>query len=109
MECPLIPKKIIEWAQEVCTSPYPFHPQNQTYEQAIKHFENMFSLTNCRPQKKQVKLHGDNKELEVVTFNIPAMLESLFEDSTINCYENLVVNPIIDLENMCHQMAALKR
>ena len=32
-------------------------------------------------------------ELNVVVFNIPAMLESLFKDSNVNCYKNLVVNP----------------
>jgi hypothetical protein len=86
-------KKIINWAQEVCASQHQFQPQNTTYGQAISYFESMFHLSNCRPVKVPVKLHGDNMELDVVTFNIPAMLESLFNDSKINRYENLVVNP----------------
>src|SRR5687767_621246 len=31
-------------------------------------------------------------ELGVITFDIPAMLESLINDINLNCYENLVVN-----------------
>ena len=86
-------KAIIDWAQDVCASPCTFEPQHNTYQQAIKYLERMFNLQNCRPQNIPVKLHGDNMELNVVTFSVPAMLESLFNDARLNKYENLVINP----------------
>jgi hypothetical protein len=86
-------KAIMDWAHEVCASQSHFQTQHNTYQQAVKHFETMFHLQNCRPQILPVKLLGDNMELEVLVFNIPAMLESLFDDSDLNQYENLVINP----------------
>jgi hypothetical protein len=53
----------------------------------------LFDLTKCRPYNIPVYLNGDNMEIDVVAFNVPAMLESLFNDQSLNCYENLVINP----------------
>lgn len=85
-------KILIDWAQDICTSQNQFQPQHNKYHQAIKHLELMFNLKNCCPEKIPVKLHGDNMELPVITFNVSAMLESLFNDPNINRIENLVVN-----------------
>ena len=87
-------QEIINWAQGVCASLCQFEPQHKTYKQAIQHLEKMFYLQNCRPQNIPVKLHVDQMELNVVTFSVAAMLESLFSDSKLNKLENLVVNSI---------------
>jgi hypothetical protein len=85
-------KTIMDWAQEINMSCKRFQPQNSTYQQAIKHFEKMLNLQNCRPYNIPVKLNSDNMELNVVVFNVPAMLQSLFNDEFLNCYDNLVIN-----------------
>jgi hypothetical protein len=86
-------KTIMDWAQEINWSGSKFQPHNTTYQQAIKHFQKMFYLENCRPSNIPVKLNGDNLEINVVVFDVVAMLESLFNDASLNCYDNLVINP----------------
>jgi hypothetical protein len=56
------------------------------YQQATKHFGKLFYLQDCRPYSIPVKLNGDNMEINIVAFNVPAMLESLSNDKSLNCY-----------------------
>ena len=45
-----------------------------------------------RPETISVCLCGDNMEMKVTVFEVPILLASLFNDSKLNKYENLVVN-----------------
>ena len=87
-------KILIDWAQDICASSNKFQPEHYSYENAVKHFEKMFHLQNYRPKKIPVTLYKDNVELPVITFSVSAMLESLFNDTNLNCTENLVVNSV---------------
>ena len=99
----------MEWGNKLCATSEKFQSQHNTYCQAINHLENRYNLQKCRPQSIPVELLGDKMVLNVITFDIPAMLESLINDINLNKYENLVVNPYNWFGNMNLLMVDLEK
>jgi hypothetical protein len=87
---------IMDWAQAASTNGYDFHPTPKQYERQINHVERFVGMEACRPTEVSVPMYPclqvDDK-LEVVVFDFPTMLASLFNCPLLNKLENLVVNP----------------
>ncbi len=87
-------KHIMDWAKEAYISNFNFETKHTNYHQIIKYLETKLQLGICRPLTILVQLYGDKMEIDVVVFDIPKMLMSLFNDNELNKYENLVVNSV---------------
>ena len=88
--------QIMKWARSnAFLSGYDFRPEHKDYNGQIRYLERLFSSSqNLRPIKHTViMLRFDNYPIPVVTFDFTAQLMSLFQDLTLNCIENLAVNP----------------
>jgi hypothetical protein len=87
---------IMSWAKNALASGYDFDPSPKAYERQIVHFEKLVGMKACRPSSVPVNMYrmdGLDDMLDVVVFDFPAMLASLFECPVLNKIENLVVNP----------------
>lgn len=82
----------MKWAYTACSKEYSFNSKRKTYQQLFNHLENKMYLGLGRPQIIPVKFYGDNFQMEVVAFDVSKVLMSLFQDSSLNKLENLVVN-----------------
>ena len=85
-------KQILDWAKEAQISNYNFDSQHGTYQQTIKFLEHKLLLGITRPQTTTVTMYKDNMHIDVVVFDVKKMLMSLFDDTSLNQKENLVVN-----------------
>ena len=83
---------LMQWAYNAKVSQYNFDTKNRTYHQVVKHLEKSLDMETHWPTTLTVQLKGDNKEMEVVVFEVITLLSSLFNDTEVNKYENLVVN-----------------
>ncbi len=71
---------------------YNFDTKHKTYHQVIRSLEDLLGMQAFWPETKTVTLKGDNKQMEVVVFNVPTLLASLFNDTELNQDKNHVVN-----------------
>jgi hypothetical protein len=83
---------IMQWAYNANVSQYNFNTKNKTYHQVINHLEKSLDMQSFQPKTLKVQMQGDNKEMDVVVFDVPTLLASLFNDTELNRNENLVVN-----------------
>jgi hypothetical protein len=75
---------------------YDFKPMPKQYECQINHLENFVGIEACRPTEVFVAMYPhlqDDDKLNVLVFDFPSMLASLFDCPIFNKPENLVVNP----------------
>lgn len=84
--------EIMKWAYNAHVANYKFDTKNKTYHQVVNHLEGLLNMEGFRPKNITVKLWGDEKETNVVVFNVPTLLASLFNDTELNQCSNLVVN-----------------
>jgi hypothetical protein len=85
-------KAIMDWAKDAYLSNYDFNPRHSERNDAVKYLENLLHMNACRPKTIPVQLQGDNMKLEVVVFDVVAMLSSLLNDPELTQEENLVVS-----------------
>ncbi|HEY9300925.1 MAG TPA: hypothetical protein VIQ31_32080 [Phormidium sp.] len=83
---------IIKWASDAQAEKFNFDTQYKNYHQVINHLEDVLQMESFRPNTITVQLKGDNKEMDVVVFDVATLLSSLFSDTELNKYENLVVD-----------------
>ena len=62
------------------------------YNQVIQQLKKTLNVEAYKPSTIKVQLREDQKELDVVVFDVPTLLASLFNDTELNKLENLVVN-----------------
>jgi hypothetical protein len=89
-------QQIMEWAQSAAHDGYDFKPRPKQYERQIAHIERFVGMGACRPTEVTVPMYPNlqpDDKLDVVVFDFPSMLASLFECPILNQPENLVVNP----------------
>ena len=84
---------IMKWAHDANILKYNFQTNNKTYHQVIEKLEKVLSMQAFRPTTIKILLKGDNMEMDVVVFDVPTLLASLFNDTQLNQCENLVINP----------------
>ncbi|HEY9299357.1 MAG TPA: hypothetical protein VIQ31_23955 [Phormidium sp.] len=84
--------EIMKWAYKANMARYNFDTKHKTYHQVIRSLEDLLGMQAFRPETKTVTLKGDNKQMEVVVFNVPTLLASLFNDTELNQDKNLVLN-----------------
>lgn len=84
--------EIMKWAYDAHVANYNFDTKNKTYHQVVNHLEGLLNMEGFRPRNISLKLLGDEKETNVVVFNVPILLASLFNDTELNQCGNLVVN-----------------
>ena len=65
---------------------------NNSSQHVCSKNEHILQMQSFRPSTITVQLKGDNKEMDVVVFDVATLLSSLFSDTELNKYENLVVN-----------------
>ena len=85
-------KKIMEWAKDAYMSNYEFSSKQNSYQQTIKYLQNKLQFKICKPTTIPVTLKQDNLIIDVVVFDVKQMLMSLFDNTNLNQYQNLVVN-----------------
>jgi hypothetical protein len=89
-------ESIMSWAQSAVNAKYDFQPMPKKYVRQIHHLERFVGMSACRPTQVSVSMFphllADDK-LDVVVFDFPSMLASLFNCPLLNKNENLVVNP----------------
>ncbi len=83
---------IVKWAADAQAEKFNFDTKYKNYHQIINHLEHILKMQSFRPSTITVQLKGDNKEMDVVVFDVATLLSSLFSDTELNKYENLVVN-----------------
>lgn len=83
---------LMQWAYNAKVSQYNYDTKNITYHQVVQHLEKSLDMESHWPTPLTEQLKGDNKEMEVVVFKVIPRLLSLFNDTEISKYENLVVN-----------------
>ena len=89
-------QSIMSWASTAMSEGYDFQPTPLAYDRQILHLEKMVGMQSCRPTRVPVDLFRPDMEediLDVVVFDFPTMLASLFNCPVLNKLENLVVNP----------------
>jgi hypothetical protein len=89
-------QSIMSWAKTALESGYDFQPSPIAYQQQIIQFEKLVGMTAYQPSRVSVNMYcPDMVEdiLDVVVFDFPSMLTSLFNCPVLNKIENLVVNP----------------
>jgi hypothetical protein len=89
-------QSIMSWARSAMSEGYDFQPSPLAYDRQIHHLEKLVGMQSCRPTRVPVNLFRPDKEediLDVVVFDFPTMLASLFNCPRLNKLENLVVNP----------------
>lgn len=89
-------QSIMSWAKTALASGYDFQPSPIAYERQIIQFEKMVGMTACRPSRVSVNMYRPDQVediLDVVVFDFPTMLASLFNCPVLNKINNLVVNP----------------
>ena len=87
---------IMSWAQTAASANYNFQPSPLAYSRQIYRLENLVGMQACRPSHVSVDMYRPDMEsdlLDVVVFDFPSMLASLFNCPVLNKLENLVVNP----------------
>jgi hypothetical protein len=84
--------EIMNWAQEANMAQFDFDTKHKNYHWVIQNMEDQLGMQSFRPEKISVSLKGNNKEMDVVVYNVPTLLASLFNDTELNQYKNLVVN-----------------
>ena len=84
---------IIKWANNAHAAKFNFDTKYKTYHQLIKHLEQMLGMQAFCSETISVSLKGGMDEVNVVMFDVPTLIASLFHDIDLNQYENLVVNP----------------
>jgi hypothetical protein len=89
-------QSIMSWARSALSDGYDFLPSPLAYDRQIHHLEKLVGMQACRPTRVPVNLFRPDMEediLDVVVFDFPTMLASLFNCPVLNKLENLVVNP----------------
>ena len=89
-------QEIMSWARSALSDGYDFLPSPLAYTRQINHLEKLVGMQACRPTRVPVNLFRPDLEedlLDVVVFDFPTMLASLFNCPVLNKLENLVVNP----------------
>jgi hypothetical protein len=89
-------ESIMSWAKTALESGYDFQPSPIAYHRQITQFEKLVGMTACRPSRVSVNMYRPDMVediLDVVVFDFPTMLASLFNCPVLNKIENLVVNP----------------
>ncbi len=84
------------WAWSALSDDYNLIPSPLVYDHHIHQFEKLVGMQSCRPTQVLVDMyHPDMLEdkLEVVVFDFPTMLASLFNCPVLNKVNNLLVNP----------------
>jgi hypothetical protein len=87
---------IMSWAHSAGNANYDFQPMPKKYVRQIHHLEQFVGMTACRPSQVPVPMYPHllpDDKLDVVVFDFPTMLASLFNCPLLNKNENLVVNP----------------
>lgn len=84
--------KIMKWAFDANVSNFIFDTKNRTYYQVINYLQKLLNMEAYQPETLMVQLKGDNNKINVTVFDAPTLLASLFNDTDLNKYENLVVN-----------------
>ena len=87
---------IMSWARSTMSEGYDFQPSPLAYDRKINHLEKRVGMQSGRPTRVPVDLFRPDMEediLDVVVFDFPTMLASLFNCPVLNKLENLVVNP----------------
>jgi hypothetical protein len=88
-------QSIMSWACCAVSEGYDFQPSPLAYDRQILQLEKMVGMQSCRPTRVSVDLYRPDMEedmLDVVVFDFPTMLASLFNCPVLNQMENLVVN-----------------
>jgi len=89
-------ESIMAWAHSAVNANYDFQPMPKKYVRQIHHLERFVGMTSCRPSQVPVPMYPhllEDDKLDVVVFDFPTMLASLFNCPLLNKNENLVVNP----------------
>ena len=89
-------ESIMAWAHSAGNANYDFQPMPKKYVRQIHHLEQFVGMTACRPCQVPVPMYPHllpDDKLDVVVFDFPTMLASLFNCPLLNKNENLVVNP----------------
>ena len=89
-------QSIMSWAQTAATAGYNFQPTPKKYTRQIHHLEGFVGMKSCRPSQVSVSMYPHQNiddKLDVVVFDFPTMLASLFNCPLVNKLETLVVNP----------------
>ena len=95
---------IMSWAQSAASNGYDFQPTPKTYERQIKHLEGFVGMELCRPTHVTVPMYPGlcpEDTLDVVVFDFPSMLASLFNCPILNKLDNLVVNSTDRFARFC--------
>ena len=90
-------QSIMTWARSALSDGYDFMPSPLAYDRQIHHLEKLVGMQSCRPTRVAVDLYRPDMQedmLDVVVFDFPTMLASLFNCPVLNKLENLVVNPL---------------
>jgi hypothetical protein len=98
METPLYAfEEIMKWAREAYKDGYEFLPYQKTYHTQINNLEKWMGMETHRLEEKIVNLPGFNNTIDtikVTRFGFMTEVQSLLDDSVLNCDENLVINSI---------------
>ena len=86
-------KEIMAWAADAHHTNYNFTPEISTHEGQIAELQKWTNMSGMRPTQVNVTLAGDGLELPVVRFDFISVLLSLFNDTSLNRLENLVIDP----------------
>jgi hypothetical protein len=89
-------QSIMSWAQTAATAGYNFQPTPKKYMRQIHHLEHFVGMEACRPSQVSVSMYPHQNvddKLDVIVFDFPTMLASLFNCPLLNKLENLVINP----------------
>jgi hypothetical protein len=89
-------ESIMAWAKNALDNDYNFQPYPLAYDRQVVHLEKLVGMTACRPSRVSVNMFRPDMEedkLDVIVFDFPSMLASLFNCPLLNKLENLVVNP----------------
>jgi hypothetical protein len=86
-------KEIMDWAADAHHTQYNFTPQISTHEGQIAELQKWTNMSGMRPTQVHVTLAGDGLQLPVVRFDFITALLSLFNDTSLNRLENLVIDP----------------
>jgi len=83
---------IMKWAYEANVEEFNFNTQSKTYHQVVDKLEKMLNMKAVQPNTLTVPLIDSTLKMDVVVFDVPTLLATLFNDSKLNQYKNLVVN-----------------
>ena len=86
--------ELMKWAQDAYGAGYKFDTKGANYDSQMKKLQKDSNFEAMRPTTKTVLLPNDNLKLKVVCFNFTSMLYSLFNDTDLNTFDNLVVDPV---------------